>query len=181
MRISMHTMAVDSFMPMLESLSAILEKGTASTKTTGLDLMNARLAPDMFTLAQQVQLACDHAKDSVSRLTGREPSPVENHEMSLEDLRDRIAKTVEYLKLVEVEAFEGAEDRDCSIPLPNNKVITMNGFQFLRAWALPHFYFHVVTAYDILRHNQVVIGKQDYLSQVGGFIRSLARDRIAAP
>jgi uncharacterized protein len=172
MRISMHTMAVDSFVPMLESLSAILDKGAASAKTTGLDLVNARLAPDMFTLAQQVQLACDHANNAVSRLIGREPWSAENHEKSLEDLRARIAKTVEYLKLAEVAAFNDAEDRDCSIPLPNNKVITMNGLQFLRAWALPHFYFHVVTAYDILRHNQVVIGKQDYLSQVGNFIRS---------
>ena len=167
----MRTMAVDSFVPMLESLSAILDKGAASAKTTKLDLVNARLAPDMFTLAQQVQLACDHAKNAVSRLMGREPWPEDNHEKSLEDLRDRIAKTVEYLKAAEVAAFNDAEDRDCSIPLPNNKVITMNGLQFLRAWALPHFYFHVATAYDILRHNQVVIGKQDYLSQVGDFVR----------
>ena len=171
MKISMHTMAVDSLVAMLESLSAILDKGAAYAKTTKLDLVNARLAPDMFTLAQQVQLACDHARDGVSRLTGRNPSPVDNHGESLDDLRDRIANTVEYLKLSEVGAFDGAEDRDCSITLPNNTVIDMNGLQFLRAWALPHFYFHVVTAYGILRHNQVVIGKQDYLSQVGGFIR----------
>jgi uncharacterized protein len=168
----MHTMAVDSFVPMLENLSAILDKGAAYAKSTKLDLVNARLAPDMFTLAQQVQLACDHARDGVSRLTGRNPPPVENHEKSLDDLRDRIANTVEYLKLSEASAFDGAEDRDCSIPLPNNRVIVMNGLQFLRTWALPHFYFHVVTAYDILRHNRVVIGKQDYLSQVGAFTRS---------
>jgi uncharacterized protein len=173
MRISMHTMSVDSFVPMLESLSAILDKAAAFSKTTGLDLVNARLAPDMFTLAQQVQLACDHARNGVSRLMGRSPSPVvENREKNLDDLRDRIANAVEYLKLSEAAAFDGAEDRDCSIPLPNNKVINMDGLQFLRAWALPHFYFHVVTAYDILRHNQVAVGKQDYLSQVGGFIRS---------
>jgi hypothetical protein len=156
---------------MLESLSAILKKGAAYAKTSKLDLVNARLAPDMFTLAQQVQLACDHARDGASRLTGRNPSPVDNHGKSFDDLRDRIANTVEYLKLSEAGAFDGAEDRDCSITLPNNTVINMNGLQFLRAWALPHFYFHVVTAYDILRHNRVVIGKQDYLSQVGGFIR----------
>lgn len=172
MKISMHTMAVDSFVPMLKSLSAILDKGVAYTKTSKLDLVNARLAPDMFTLAQQVELACDHARDGVARLTGRNPSPVENHDKSLDDLKDRIANAVEYLKLYEVGTFDGAEDRDCSIPLPNNRVIDMNGLQFLRAWALPHFYFHVVTAYDILRHKRVVIGKQDYLSQVGSFIRS---------
>ena len=167
----MHTMSVDSFVPMLESLSAILDKGAEHAKTIKLDLVNARLAPDMFTLAQQVRLACDHARDAVARLTGKNLSPVESHEKSFDDLKDRIAKTVEYLKLSEVSAFDDAENRDCSIPLPNNKVITMSGIQFLRAWALPHFYFHVVTAYGILRHNQVVIGKQDYLSEVGGFIR----------
>ena len=173
MRISIHTMSVDSFVPMLESLSAILDKGGAYSKTTGLDLLNARLAPDMFTLAQQVRLACDHARDGVSRLMGRNPSPVvENREKSLNDLRNRIAEAVAYLERSEPAAFDGAEDRDCSIPLPNNRVISMDGLQFLRAWTLPHFYFHVVTAYDILRHNQVAIGKQDYLSQVGGFIRS---------
>ena len=172
MKISMHTMAIDSFVPMLKSLSAILGKGAEYAKTTRVDLVNARLAPDMFTLAQQVQLACDHARDGVARLTGRKPRPVGNHAKSLEDLRDRIANAVEYLELLEVGDFDGAEDRDCSIPLPDNKVIEMNGLQFLRAWALPHFYFHVVTAYDILRHEQVLIGKQDYLSQVGGFIRS---------
>jgi uncharacterized protein len=172
MRISMQTMAVDSFVPMLESLSAILDKGAVYAKSSKLELVNARLAPDMFTLAQQVQLACDHASDCVSRLTGRNPSPVENHERSLDDLRDRIGNAVRYLELSEEGAFDGAEDRDCSIPLRSNRVIAMNGLQFLRAWALPHFYFHVVTAYDILRHHQVVIGKQDYLSQVGRFIRS---------
>lgn len=172
MKISMHTMAVDSFVPMLKSLSAILDKGVGYTKTSKLDLVNARLAPDMFTLAQQVELACDHARDGVARLTGRNPSPVENHDKSLDDLKDRIANAVEDLKLYEVGAFDGAEDRDCSVSLPNNRVIDMNGLQFLRAWALPHFYFHIVTAYDILRHKRVVIGKQDYLSQVGSFIRS---------
>jgi|SRR5215813_3367207 len=167
----MHTMAIDSFVPMLESLSAILDKGAAHAKSTGLELVSARLAPDMFTLVQQVQLACDHARDSVSRLTGKEPPRVENSERSLDDLKARIANTITCLNSIEARAFEGAEDRDCSIPIPNNLVISMNGLQFLRVWALPHFYFHVVTAYDILRHHRVVIGKQDYLSQVGSFIR----------
>src|SRR5215472_4701532 len=122
MKISMHTMAIDSFVPMLKSLSAILDKATEYAKTTRRDLVNARLAPDMFTLAQQVQLACDHARDGVARLTGRKPSPVKNHAKSLEDLRDRIADTVDHLELLEVGAFDGAEDRECSIPLPDNRV-----------------------------------------------------------
>jgi uncharacterized protein len=91
----MHTMAVDSFVPMLKSLSAILDKGAACAKTTKLDLVNARLAPDMFTLTQQVQLACDHARDGVARLTGRNPAPVDNLRKSFDDLRERIANAVE--------------------------------------------------------------------------------------
>jgi hypothetical protein len=171
MKISMHTMAVDSFVPMLESLSAILDKGAAHAKDSKTDLLNARLAPDMYTLAQQVQLACDHAKDGVSRLMGKEAPRFENPEKTIDDLKARIARTVDFLKSAEPAAFEGAEDRDCSIPIPNEMVIAMNGLQYLRAWALPHFYFHVVTAHDILRHNGAGIGKQDYLSQVGPFIR----------
>jgi uncharacterized protein len=171
MKISMHTMAVDSFVPMLQSLSAVLDRGAAHASDKTLDLVNARLAPDMYTLAQQVQLACDQANDGVSRLTGKEPPRFENNEKTIDDLKIRIARTVGYLKTADAGAFEGAEDRDCSIPIPNNMVIAMDGLQFLRAWALPHFYFHVVTAYDILRHSGVVIGKQDYLSQVGSFIR----------
>ena len=102
---------------------------------------------------------------------GKEPPRVENNEKTFDDLKSRIAKTVDHLKSADAAAFEGAEDRNCSIPIPNNMVIAMNGLQLLRAWALPHFYFHIVTAYDILRHQGVVIGKQDYLSQVGDFIR----------
>jgi hypothetical protein len=171
MKISMRTMAVDSFVPMLESLSAILDRGAAHAKDKKLDLVNARLAPDMYTLTRQVQLACDHAKGGVARLMGQEPPRCEDNEKSMADLKERIAKTVDHVKSAEPAAFEGAEDRDCSIPIANDMVIAMNGLQFLRAWALPHFYFHLVTAYDILRHHGVVIGKQDYLSQVGAFIR----------
>jgi len=138
MKVSMHTTAVDSFVPMLESLSAILDKGAAHAKDKKLDLVSARLAPDMYTLAQQVQLACDQAKDGVSRLMGKEPPHFENTEKTIDDLTARIARTVDHLKKAEPAAFEGAEDRDCSIPIPNDMVIAMNGLQYLRAWALPH-------------------------------------------
>jgi hypothetical protein len=167
----MHTMAVDSFVPMLKSLSEILEEGAAYAREKTLDLVNARLAPDMYTLAQQVELACHHATDGVSRLVGEEPQHVENNERTIAELKDRIAKTVDYTKNANPTAFEGAEDREIRIAIPGNMVIAMNGVQFLRSWALPHFYFHVVTAYDILRHNGVAIGKKDYLSQIGAFIR----------
>jgi hypothetical protein len=171
MNISMHDMSVGSFVPMLESLFAILDKGSAQAEGSARDLMNARLPPDMYTLTQQVRLACNHAKDCVSALMGQVPPAFADDEETLDDLNRRIARTVDYVKGAEASAFAGAEERDCSIPIPNNMVIAMNGLEFLRSWSLPHFYFHLVTAYDILRHRGVAIGKQDYLSQVGAFIR----------
>jgi uncharacterized protein len=173
MKISMQTMSVDSFVPMLESLAVILDKGAPYAERHGLDLVNARLAPDMYTLARQVQLACHHATDGVARLTGKPPSEWPQEAASLPDLKQLITDTITAVRQVPAAAFEVAESRDCSIQIPDGGgVLAMNGLQFLRAWALPHFYFHVVTAYDILRHSGVVIGKQDYLSQVGQFRRS---------
>lgn len=175
MKLSMHDMAVGTFAPMLESLSANLEKGAGHAKKAGLDLVNARLAPDMFTLAQQVQQACHYARDGTSRLTGRGGARMEDAEKDFAGLSAQIGRTLELLRSVRAADFAGAEERDCSIEIPGDRVIQMDGVRFLRAWALPHFYFHVVTAYDILRHNGVEIGKQDYLSQVGAFIRPRAK------
>jgi hypothetical protein len=173
MKISMHVMSVGSFVPMLESLSAILDKGEAHAKATKLDLVDARLAPDMFALAKQVQLACDNACNGAARLCAQTPPTFEDDETTIADLKVRSAKSIAYLRGLPATSFDGAEDRDCTFPIPFDPklVIAINGLDFLRAWALPHFYFHVVTAYDILRHNGVAIGKQDYLSQVGAFVR----------
>ncbi len=175
MKISLYTMAVETFVPMLRSLSNILDKGAEHASAKKLDsgvLVKARLAPDMFTLAQQVQGACHHAMDSTARLIGQEPPRFEDNEQTLDELKARIASTIDYLQKAPAGGFEGAENRDITIPVPaNNIVFEMNGVQFLRDWALPHFYFHVVTAYDILRHNGVDIGKRDYLSHVGSYIR----------
>lgn len=157
---------------MLESLSAILDKAKTHAAVTGSDLPSARLAPDMYTLALQVRLACDHAHNGTARLLGREPALAADGDVTLDDLKARIATTVTHLWAFTPDTFEGAEKRDCSITLPGDKVIEMDGLRFLTAWALPHFYFHLVTAYDILRHKGVPLGKQDYLSQVGAFIRS---------
>ena len=174
MKISIYTMATETFVPMLGSLSTNLDKGVELTKAKNFDgavLVNARLAPDMFSLARQVQIACDHAKGAAARLTGQEPPRFDDNEQTLDDLKARIAKTVAYVQSVPATAYEGAEDRQIEFPLPNNLLLEMNGLEFLRDWALPHFYFHVVTAYDILRHNGVDIGKRDYLSHVGRHIR----------
>jgi len=174
-KISLYAMAIETFAPMLRSLSNILDKGAEHAKAKSLDsaaLVKARLAPDMYTLAQQVQLACDHAKDSTARLIGQESPRIENNEQTLDELKARIARTIDYLQKVRATAFEGADDRVITIPIPANDMeFEMNGVQFLRDWAMPHFYFHVVTAYDILRHSGVEIGKRDYMSHVGGYIR----------
>ena len=171
MTFSIHEMAVGSFVPMLKSLSEVLAKGARHADAAKLDLVSARLAPDMFTLAQQVQQACFCAKDGVSRLTGKGAAAMEDVETTFAGFEAQIERTIEIVRRATAKEFSGAEERDCSIEIPGNLVIQMNGVQLLRAWSLPHFYFHVVTAYDILRHNGVEIGKKDYLSQVGGFIR----------
>ena len=170
MKNSLHAMATETFVPMLRSLSSLLDKGAEHATAKKLDpatLVNARLAPDMFPLVQQVQIACDHAKGAAARLTGREPPRFEDNEKTLDELKARIAKTIDYVQSVPASAYEGAEDRAIKFPLIENLVFEANGFQYLRDWSLPHFYFHVVTAYDILRHNGIEIGKRDYLSHVG--------------
>lgn len=171
MDLSMHTMAVETFLGMLESLALWLDKGAAHADARRLDLVNARLAPDMYPLSQQVQQACFHARDAVSRLTGRGPAKTDDTEKTVAGLKQQIARTLDLLKNLEPSAFAGAATQDCSINTPNGLLVEMDGVRYLRAWALPHFYFHIVTAYDILRHDGVDLGKKDYLSQVGAFIK----------
>ena len=171
MKLTIHDLAVNTFAPMLESLSEVLTKGAEHAQQTKLDFVNARLAPDMFTLAQQVQQACFYPRDCVSRLTGKGGAEMPNAETSFDGFEEQIRDTIGFLRGVRTAAFDGADERDCSIEIPNGMVIEMDGVRLLRSWSLPHFYFHVVTAYDILRHHGVQIGKQDYASQVGAFIR----------
>jgi hypothetical protein len=174
-KISIYAIATETFLPMLRSLSHVLDKAAehaSANKSDPTALVNARLAPDMYTLTQQVQLACHQARDATARLSGQDAAQLENNEKTLEELKAHIAKTIKYVESVRADAFEGAEDRQITIPIPeNNMEFEMNGLQFLRDWALPHFYFHLVTAYDILRHNGVEIGKRDYMSGVGRYIR----------
>jgi uncharacterized protein len=168
----MHAMAVESFIAGLNSLTSLLDKGAAHARESKLDLVNARLAPDMYTLAQQVQQACNYAKDATARLTGRMPAERDAVGTSFAELKAEIARTIEHLDGVTAAAFEGAEGRDCSIDRSDQGfMISMDGLRFLRAWALPHFYFHLVTAYDILRHNGVAIGKRDYANWIADFVR----------
>ncbi len=167
MKISMHTMSVEAFVPTLTALGKILDKAAQHAAAKKFDpavLVNARLAPDMYPLVKQVQIACDFAKNSTARLAGQEPPRFEDNEQTIEELKARIAKTLDYVKSVRPQAFEGSEDRDIKLSFPNGMSLEFKGLPFLRDWALPNFYFHAVTAYDILRHNGVDIGKRDYLN-----------------
>ena len=175
MNFSMYAMAVETFVPMLRTLSGLLDQGGQYARAKGFDpavLIDARLAPDMYPLVKQVQIACDQAHSAAAQLLGEEAPAFEYRERTLDELKVRIARTIEKLQAADAAAYRGAEDRAIQIPLPNGEAaFEMTGFQYVRDWALPHFYFHVVTAYDILRHNGVEIGKRDYLSHAGRYIR----------
>jgi uncharacterized protein len=171
--ITAYTLAIETFAPVLTTLSKLLDKGAAHARANGTDLsalIAARLAPDMFPLSLQVKLACHHAKDATARLTGATPPKLENEELTFEELKTLIEKTLSYLRGVSAQAFAGAEDRKVEITLQDNRVFESNGIELLRDWSIPHFYFHVVTTYDILRHNGVVIGKRDYMNHVGRYV-----------
>jgi hypothetical protein len=166
MKISVQNVTVDTFAHQLGCLSALLEKGLAHATARKFDpsvLINARLAPDMFPLSRQVQLACDLAKNSCARLAGLEPPRFEDNEKTVEELRARIARTVDYLKGIPASAFEGAEDRALRIPAGPDKFLDFKGLDFIQRWAIPNVFFHLTTAYAILRHNGVEIGKRDFL------------------
>jgi len=174
MKISMHTMAVDTFVPGLESLSKLLGKGAEYAKEHKIDLLNARLAPDMFTLAQQVQVACYQAADGTSRLAGRGTTTFSEAATSFDGMKNDVAKAIAFVRSIPAAEFEGSEARDCSVTPPNaGIVIKMDGLVFLRSWLLPHFYFHLTTAYDIMRHKGVTLGKIDFVSWMGPHIEPL--------
>jgi hypothetical protein len=169
MKINVQAVTVDVFAHSLNSLSSLLEKGLAHAGAKKFDpsvLVNARLAPDMFPLSRQVQIACDLAKNSAARLAGLEPPRFEDNEKTIEELRARIARTIDYLKSVPATAFEGAEDRDIKVPAGPEKFLDFKGLAFVQRWAIPNVFFHITTAYGILRHNGVDVGKRDFLGSV---------------
>jgi hypothetical protein len=166
MKITVQAVTVDMFATFLGNLSALLEKGLAHATAKKFDpgvLVNARLAPDMFPLSRQVQIACDLAKNSAARLAALEPPRFEDNEKTIEELRARIARTIDYLKGIPTNAFEGAEDRDIKVPAGPDKFLDFKGLDFVQRWAIPNVFFHIMAAYAILRHNGVDIGKRDFL------------------
>ena len=153
----------------LSALSAVLDKTAAFAAAKKIEesvLLNYRLAPDMFALTRQVQIACDMAKNGAARLAGTEPPKFEDNETSIEQLKARVTKTLAFLKTVDASSIDGAADREITFPLgPTNKG-HMKGVDFLNHFVLPNFYFHLTAAYAILRHCGVELGKRDFLGAI---------------
>lgn len=165
MQVNAYSASVPVFVRMLTNLAAILDKAAAYAEARRFDpsaLLNARLFPDMYPLKRQVQLATDFAKGAAARLAGREPPAWEDNEASLAELKARIARTIEFLQDFRSEQFEGADERDITLTI-RNETIRLKGAPYLLQQALPNFYFHVTTAYAILRHCGLEIGKRDFL------------------
>jgi hypothetical protein len=165
MKISMYALSHDVFKKSLTQLQHVMEKGVANAKARSFDtsvLVSARLAPDMLPFSKQVQLTSDFAKNSMARLAGVDPPKFEDTETTMDELLARVKKTLEYIDTVPAAALEGSETRDIKIPL-RDRTIEFKGLPFLQNWALPNFFFHFVTAYNLLRHNGVDIGKRDFL------------------
>ncbi|ODV42759.1 hypothetical protein AWV79_23780 [Cupriavidus sp. UYMMa02A] len=165
MALSMYDVSIPAFIRALTNLSAILEKGAAHAQAQGMDpadLIQTRLIADMDALPAQVQRASDAAKGCAARLAGVDIPSYADTETTFPELQARIAKTVDYLKSIRPEQLEGSETRVVELKLRQGP-ITFDGKSYLLGFALPNFYFHVTTAYDILRHKGVQIGKMDYL------------------
>jgi hypothetical protein len=165
MNISMYQASAPRFINILGNLSNIIDKAQAYLDAKKLDpatLTNYRLYPDMLPMKAQVQIACDTAKGAVARLAGVENPVHEDNETTLAELKARIAKTIAFVQSVKPGQIDGTEDKDIVLKR-GDKETRYKGMQFLLGHALPNFYFHVTTAYNILRHNGVEIGKRDYI------------------
>ncbi len=165
MSLSMYQASIPVFLRGFDNLSAILDKAAAYAEARKIDpsvLINARLAPDMLPLAKQVQIASDTTKGAAARLTGAEPPAFPDTETSFAELKARIAKTQDYLKGFAAAQIDGSEELPVVIKLRSGD-LHFTGQSYLLGFVLPNFYFHLTTAYAILRHNGLDIGKKDYL------------------
>ena len=169
MKISVHALSVELLVTALSNLSAVLEKGHAHALARKFDpavLLAARLAPDMFPLTRQVQIATDVAKGGVARLAGREPPKYEDHEQSFEELGARLARTIDFVKGVPAGELEGSEAREIKVPA-RDRTLEFKGLDYLQRFVIPNVFFHCTMAYAILRHNGVELGKRDFLTGSG--------------
>jgi uncharacterized protein len=165
MAMSMYQISIPQLTKMLGNLSNILKKGEEFAKAKNIDgavLVGSRLAPDMFPLAKQVQIACDQVKNGMARLAGVEPPKFDDNETTFAQLQERIAKTIAFANSIKPEQLDGSETKEIQFSIKEWN-FEFVGDQYLLTWIIPNFYFHVTTAYNILRHNGVEIGKSDFL------------------
>ena len=163
---SLYDASVPAYLQILNSLSAVLDKAEAHAAAKKIQpdvLLGARLFPDMLPLTRQIQLVCDFAAKGCARLTNSEVPSTPDTETTFDELKQRLAKTIDYVKKFKPAQFEGAEDREVSFPAGPGKTMTFKGQQFLSHFSFPNFYFHAATAHGILRQNGVEIGKRDFL------------------
>jgi hypothetical protein len=166
---SMSQSSLPAFEITLNALSAVLDKAEAFATTKKIDpavLLRTRLAPDMFDLTRQVQIATDQARRGAARLAGVEAPSAPDTETTIAQLKERIAKTVAFVKGLDRKAIDASAEREITFPLGPEKKGHMKGDDYLNQFVLPNFYFHCTTAYVILRHSGVEVGKQDFVGQI---------------
>jgi hypothetical protein len=166
MPVSMYIVSIPVFIQHLNGLSTILDKTAAwaaARKVNEADLLNMRLSPDMFNFARQVRAATDHAANAAARLAGKELLKFANDETTIAQLKDRIAKTIDYLRSVKQTEIDGTENKEISITFPSGQTRQFTGQSLLIGNSLPNFWFHTTTAYDIIRQCGVEIGKRDFM------------------
>lgn len=167
MALSLYDIAIPTFQKQLSALEAFLDKAAAQAEAKKIDFavyLGSRLYPDMFNLTRQVQLATDFAKAAPARLAGTDVPSFPDVETTLPELKARIAKIQALLAAYKPEQFEGADTRELTLKAGGQDV-TMTGREYLLHVAFPNFYFHCTTAYDILRHNGIEIGKRDFVGR----------------
>ena len=167
MKISMYQASVPAFIRVLGNLTVVLDKGAAHAEAKKIDpvvLINSRLFPDMFPLVRQVQIVTDNAKGGAARLAGLEPPKYEDNESSFPELKARIEKTIAYLKTFKSDQIDGSEEKTITLKL-GGEFMTFQGMPYLFNLVFPNIYFHATTAYNILRHGGVGVGKKDYLGK----------------
>jgi hypothetical protein len=165
MSLSMSKASAVVFIQILKGLHGVLDKAALHAESNKIDpsaLLQARLYPDMFPLTRQVQICCDFAKGAAGRLAGDDFPVFEDSETSFADLKARVSRTIAYVESLDPSAIDGSETRDIAL-VRRGETTVHKGESYLLHQALPNFYFHAVTAYDILRHNGVPVGKRDFL------------------
>ena len=166
---SMSSAAIPTFEIVLEAVSKLLDKAEAYATARKFDvanLLNSRLAPDMFTLTKQVQIVSDFAVRGAARLSGVEPPPLEDKETTIAELKERIANAIAFAKAADRKAIDASADRVITLPLGPGKKGEMTGADYLNHFVLPNLYFHASAAYAILRHAGLEIGKRDFLGAI---------------